>query len=113
MTFGTRVATLRRQRALTKPALADRIGNHVSPLRRYESGTSQPIIGVLGRLAVALAISADVLIFDETERAIPEGIDHHLKAIGQLGPEEQAAIRALIEDALLRHHARRLASFWR
>jgi len=111
-TLGTRVAILRKQRGLTKPALADRIGIHVSQLRRYKGDTSQPTLGVLRRLAVALAISADVLIFDQTERTIPDGLDHHLKAIGQLGPEEQAAIRALIKDAL-RHQARRLASFER
>ena len=65
---------------------------------------------MLRRLAVALSVSADVLIFDEGERTIPDGLAHHLEAIGQLDPEEQAAIRALIEGALLRHQARRLSA---
>jgi transcriptional regulator with XRE-family HTH domain len=109
MNFATRLATLRKQRGLTQPALADQIDLHVSQLRRYEAGTSQPTLDVLRRLALALNVSADVLIFDETERTIPDDIAHHLEAIGQLDPDEQAAIRQLIEGALLRHQARRLA----
>lgn len=110
MSFGTRLATLRKQRGLTQPALAETIGIHVSQLRRYEAGTSQPTLDVLRRLALALTVSADVLIFDEPERTIPDNIAHQLDAIGQLDPEEQASIRGLIEGALLRHQARRLAA---
>ena len=39
MDFGKRLATLRRERGLTQPALADHINLHVSQLRRYEAGT--------------------------------------------------------------------------
>lgn len=58
MDFGQRLATLRRERGLTQPALADRIGIHVSQLCRYGAGTSQPTLDVLRRLAT----SADVLL---------------------------------------------------
>lgn len=46
----------------------------------------------------------------EGERSVPDDLAHHLEAIGQLDPDEQQAIRALIEGALLRHQARRLAA---
>lgn len=110
MSFGTRLATLRKQRGLTQPALAELVGVHVSQLRRYEAGTSQPTLDVIRKTALALNTSADVLVFDDGERTIPDEIAHHLEAIGQLDPDEQAAIRALIEGALLRHQARRLAA---
>ena len=112
MDFGQRLATLRRERGLTQPALAERVSIHVSQLRRYEAGTSQPTLDVLRRLATELAISADVLIFDPDERDtnIPTELRHHLEAITQLDPDEQAAIRTLIEGTLLRHQARKLAA---
>lgn len=110
MSFATRLATLRKQRGLTQPALAEQIGVHVSQLRRYEAGTSQPTLDVLRKMALALNISADVLVFDEGERRVPDDLAHHLEAINQLDPEEQHAIRGLIEGALLRHQARRLAA---
>lgn len=50
-----------------------------------------------------------MLIFHEDERTIPDDIAHHLEALNQLDPDEQAGIRALIEGALLRHEARKLA----
>ena len=74
MDFPHRLSTLRRERGLTQPALADRISIHVSQLRRYEAGTSQPTLDVLRRLATELAISADVLLFDPEERTIPDDL---------------------------------------
>lgn len=109
MNFAERLNTLRRERGLTQPALATRIGIHVSQLRRYEAGTSQPTLDVLRRLATELAISADTLLFDPDERVIPDDLAHHLEAINQLDPDEKTSIRQLIEGALLRHQARKLA----
>jgi hypothetical protein len=40
----------------------------------------------------------------------PTELRHHLEAITQLDPDEQAAIRTLIEGTLLRHQARKLAA---
>jgi transcriptional regulator with XRE-family HTH domain len=110
MDFGQRLATLRRERGLTQPALAERINIHVSQLRHYEAGTSQPTLDVLRRLASQLAISADVLLFDPEERTIPDDLTHHLEAINQLDPDERHAIRTLLEGTLLRHQARKLAA---
>ena len=61
------------------------------------------------RLVVALNTSADTLIFDDEERTIPTTFTHLLEGINHLDPDERAAVRALIEGALLRHQARRLA----
>lgn len=110
MTFANRLRTLRHERGLSQPALADQIGLHVSQLRRYEHGKAQPTLDVLKRLTLALNTSADTLIFDEQERTTPTTFAHLLEALNQLDPEEQHAVRALIEGALLRHQARKLAA---
>ena len=61
MNFAQRLVALRKQRGLTQQALADRVGIHVSNIRRYEAASSQPTLDVLRNVALALATSADSL----------------------------------------------------
>jgi len=105
--FPDNLTRLRNQRGLTQQALADAAGIHVTQIRRYEAGTSQPTLDVLRRIAVTLTSSIDALA-DDAEN-LPTDLRHHLAAINQLDPDEQAAIRTLIEATLLRHQARHLA----
>lgn len=107
--FPERLATLRRQRDLTQQALADHIGIHVSQIRRYEQGKAQPTLDVIRRLTLALNTSADQLIFDN-DPTTDQPWQLRLEAINHLDPDEQAAIRTLIDSILLRHQARKLAS---
>lgn len=110
MDFADRLVALRKERGLTQRALAELVGVHVSNIRRYEAGTNQPTLDVMRNLAIALSVSADALLFDEDERGPHDpGLRLHLEALDQLDPDEQAAVRGLIEGALLRHQARRLA----
>ena len=111
MEFAQRLAELRKQRGLSQPELADRVGVHVSQVRRYEAGSSQPTLEVLRKMAKALGVSADVLLFDEDERGPQDpGLRLHLEAFDELDPDEQAALRTVIEGTLLRHQAKRLAA---
>lgn len=109
MTFANRLATTRKHHGLTQQALADTIGIHVTQLRRYEAGTSQPTLDVLRALARALACSIDSLAFDDAERgpATP-GLRLQLEALDRLDPDEQEHLRAYIEGALLRHQVRQV-----
>lgn len=109
MDFPERLATLRKDRGLTQQALAERVGIHVSQLRRYEGGGAQPTLDVLRRLAVALSVSADQLVFDTDERGPDNDLRLHLEAIQHLDDDEKAVVRTVIESVLLRHEARRYA----
>ena len=64
------------QYRLTQDALAEAAGINVSQVRRYEGGNSQPSLDALRKLAVALSVSADELLFDETERGAACGDLH-------------------------------------
>jgi transcriptional regulator with XRE-family HTH domain len=110
MDFAHRLATTRRSRSLTQQALADTVGIHVTQIRRYEAGTSQPTLDVLRALAIALSVTTDALVFTDTERG-PTDTDLllHLEALNQLDDDERATVINLIESILLRHQARRLA----
>lgn len=111
MDFAHRLADARKHAGLTQQALADRAGVHVTQLRRYEAGTNQPTLDVLRALALALSVSTDSLVFTDDERGPADpGLRLHLEAVNHLDPDEQAAIRTLIEGTLLRHQARRLAA---
>lgn len=110
MDFAQRLVAVRKERGLTQQALADQVGIHVTQIRRYEAGTSQPTLDVLRALAVALSVSTDALVFNEDERGPAEpGLRLHLEALNQLDDDERATIINLIESVLLRHQARRLA----
>ena len=110
MDFAHRLVALRKERSLTQLALAELAGVHVSNIRRYEAGTNQPTLEVLRNLALVLNTSADSLLFEPDERGPSEpSLRLRLEAVDQLDPDEQAAVRALIEGALLRHQARQLA----
>ena len=109
MDFPKRLAALRKERGLTQQALADQVGVHLSQRKRYEGGTSQPTLEVLRSLAVALSVSADVLLFDAGERGPDEDFRLRFEALSRLDPDERNVVKELIDGMLLKHEARRLA----
>ena len=110
MDFPQRLAALRKQRALTQDALADHVGIHVSQLRRYEAGKSQPGLDILRKLAIALSVSADTLVFDKDERGPDDDLRLQFEATTRLTDDEKRLVREVIESILLRHEAKRWAA---
>jgi transcriptional regulator with XRE-family HTH domain len=72
----------------------------VIQVRRYESGASQPTLDVIRRLAVALQVSADVLIFGADERGPDGDLRLQFEAISKFAPEEKKVIKALLEGMM-------------
>jgi len=110
MDFGERLAGFRKEKGLTQQALAELINLHVIQVRRYESGASQPTLDVIRRLAVALQVSADVLIFGADERGPDGDLRLQVEAISKFAPEEKQVIKALLEGMILKHEAKRWSS---
>lgn len=107
MDFATRLTDARKRQGLTQQALADRIGTHVTQIRRYEAGTSAPTLDVLRNLAIGLSVSIDSLAFNPDERGPQDDLRLAFEATQHLDPQEQAVVRELIEAMLLKHEARR------
>lgn len=107
MDFPERLTTLRKERGLTQQALADMVAIHVSQIRRYENGTTQPTLEVIRKLAVALATSADVLVFDKDERQPREELKRQFEALKGFDEEEIKIAKALLESLILKHNAKR------
>ncbi|QGX41718.1 XRE family transcriptional regulator [Permianibacter aggregans] len=108
MPFADRLAALRKQRGLTQEALADLIGVTKTQVYRYENNGSQPTLEVIKKLAVALSVTTDELIFEVDERKADDSLLLLLEGIAQLDPDEKHVIKEMVEGILLKHQARRL-----
>jgi transcriptional regulator with XRE-family HTH domain len=87
---------------LTQQQLADRIGAHVVQIRRYEAGVSQPAVDVFKRLAIALSVSADALLFDEAERGPDEELRLQFEALSAMSPEEKQVAKTVLEAMIVK-----------
>jgi len=77
----------------------------VLQIRRYESGASQPALDSIRRLALALGVTTDELIFDKDERGPDEELRLQFEAISRFDPEEKKIVEALLEGMILKHEA--------
>ena len=109
MDFPKRLAARRKELKLTQKTLSHLVGVHITQLRRYEAGTSQPTLKVLRKLARALRVSADVLLFDEGERGPDSDLRLQFEAVTRLAPNEKKVIKEVLDAMLLKHDAKRWA----
>ncbi|MFV2074387.1 MAG: helix-turn-helix domain-containing protein [Thermoanaerobaculales bacterium] len=107
MGFGKRLTGMRKARGFTQQSLADTAGIHVVQVRRYETGVSQPSLEILRKLAVALSVRADELLFDEYDRGPTDDFRLEFEAVARLDKDEQQLVRYFIEGMLLKHEAKR------
>jgi transcriptional regulator with XRE-family HTH domain len=112
LSFNDRLLALRKERALTRQAVADMVGMHISQIRPYESGQSQPTLDAIRKLAVALNVSADMLLFEKSERGPDEELKLPFEAASRLDPEEKKVIRSVMESIILRHTMEESARRW-
>ncbi|PNE59051.1 XRE family transcriptional regulator [Paraburkholderia fungorum] len=67
----------------------------------------QPSADVLKRMAVALHVTADFLLFDEHERGPDTDLTLQFEAVIQFSKEEKHVVRELLEGLILKYEARR------
>lgn len=108
--FPSRLAALRKEKGMTQGALADQVKVSVLQIRRYESGTSQPTLEVIRKLAVALSVSSDMLVFGDGERGPSDDLRLQFEAVSQFPAEEKQIIKAVLEGLILKHEAKRWQS---
>lgn len=87
--------------------MAEAIGIHANSWKKYESGQAQPSLDVLKKIAVALHVSTDFLLFEEHERAPNDDLVLQFEAVSQLSPEEQSVVKDVLESLVLKYQARR------
>jgi len=110
MEFSERLSALRKERRLTQKVLSEQVGVHITQIQRYENGSIQPTLDVLRRLAVALSVSADLLVFDKDERGPDQDLKLEFEALSQFDPEEKAVAKKVLQSLIIQHQAKRWTS---
>lgn len=100
MSFSARVIALRKQKGLTQQSLSDVSGIHVQQIKRYEAGNAKPTAEALKKLALALHVTSDTLLFEEGEREPDDDLKLRFEAIAAMLPEEQDIAKAVL-DAMI------------
>lgn len=110
MSIAANLIRLRKAQALTQAALADLAGLHVNQVRRYETGTAQPSLDGLKKIALALHVPLDDLVFDPRERG-PKGerLTLLFEAVASLPDDEQRVVQAVLDGLIVKHRTRQLA----
>ena len=107
MSLPKRLITLRKERSLTQQQMADVIGIHVNSLKKYESEQAQPSLDALKKIALALHVSTDFLLFDEHEREPNDDLKRQFEALNQFDESERMVVKELLESLILKHNAKR------
>lgn len=110
MDFPERLAALRKEKGLTQQGLASLIQGSVIQIHRYEAGTSQPTLEVIRKLAMALSVSTDELIFGKNGRGPDDELRIQFEALGQFDAEEKLVVKELLDSLILKHQARKWTS---
>ena len=99
-----RLITLCKENSMTQQAMADTIGIHVNSLKKYEAGQAQPSLAALKKIAKAMHVSTDFLLFDEHERDPKGNLALQLEAIDQMEEDEQMVIREVLESLIIKYY---------
>lgn len=106
--FSERFAAVRHERGLTLLELANKANVHISHIQRIEAGKSQPTVEILKRLAEALEVSTDLLIFDRTtdvaaRRLQDKELIDQFAAIDQFPAEDKLVVKKVLSALIIKH----------
>jgi transcriptional regulator with XRE-family HTH domain len=110
MQFASRLIQFRKAQNLTQQGLADAAQIHVNQIKRYEAGTAQPTLEALVRLAKALHLSLDVLVFEETERGPSDDLALQFEAVSHMPEDERRIIKALLDGMIMKYQTRKMVN---
>lgn len=79
----------------------------MNSLNKYEAGQAQPSLDVLKKIALALHVSTDFLLFEEHERGPQDDLALQLEAVSQMPEDEQMVIREVLESLIIKYQSRR------
>ncbi|HEX4345396.1 MAG TPA: helix-turn-helix transcriptional regulator [Solirubrobacteraceae bacterium] len=115
MPLGDRIKELRTELGLSQAELAQRVGTtDARQISRYENGRITPSLDAIARLAQALDVSLDYLVFDDQPRrplhVNDHGLTERLAALAELNPEDRASLLSVLDALLTRTRVRALAN---
>jgi transcriptional regulator with XRE-family HTH domain len=108
MSIAARLIAIRKENGLTQQEMADKIGLHVNQVRRYESGSAQPSLEALKKIAVAMSITIDSLVFGPEERGPDEELRLQFEAVSHMPAEEKRIVQALLEGMIVKYQTKQM-----
>ncbi len=113
MSFGKNLARFRKEKGLTQEDLVKRSGVAISQIRRYEADKSSPTLDVVTRLAKALGVSIDELVFDKDKGiAASKLMDRELleqfEMVSALDEDEREAVKKILEGVIVKHQVEKM-----
>lgn len=113
MAFGKNMARFRKEKGLTQEDLVKRSGVAISQIRRYEADKSSPTLDVVTRLAKALGVSIDELVFDKASGiAASKIMDRELleqfEMVSALDDDEREAVKKILEGVIVKHQVNKM-----
>jgi transcriptional regulator with XRE-family HTH domain len=110
MAFPDRLAGLRKDKAFTQKELAEMVGLNQAQIHRYEKGAAEPSMSALKRLALALGVTTDELVFEDDERGPDDDLRLQFEAVSRFSPDEKRTAKEVLDSLILKHEAKRWAS---
>jgi Predicted transcriptional regulators len=112
--LGDRIKDLRKQKNMSQSELADKVGISYAQIGRYETKGAQPPAETLKKIADALRVSPDFLIYGTSdEKAKTKLTDADLinqfKAIENMDEEDKNVIKKLIDAFITKKQIQKLA----
>ena len=99
MTFGSRVAAIRKEKQLSQSELGKRAGISGDIVGKYERGDAMPSIDIAKRMADAFETSLDYLVGNAEEKLDKATLDRVLE-INKLQPKEKEMVFTFLDTFL-------------
>lgn len=114
MTLAERIKRLRQERGLSQGQFATKLNVHQKQISCYERGLHVPATEALIRMAEALNISLDYLVFEDRENVQRLTISdlelvEKFKEIDQLPKKDKETIKAVLETFIVKNRFQKLA----
>lgn len=111
--LGDRVKDLRKQKNLSQSELAEMVGISYAQIGRYETKGSQPPAETLKKIADALGVSPDFLIYgtsdDKAKTKLTDAeLINQFKAIETMDDEDKNVIKKLIDAFITKKQIQKL-----
>jgi transcriptional regulator with XRE-family HTH domain len=113
MSFGQNLAKFRKEKGLTQEDLVKLSGVAISQVRRYETNKSSPTLDVIVKLAKALGVSIDEMVFDKAtgvagNKIVDRELLEQFEAISSMSQDEKYVVKKILEGVIVKHQVEKV-----
>jgi transcriptional regulator with XRE-family HTH domain len=112
--LGERIKQLRKQLNMSQSELAEKVGISYAQVGRYETKGAQPPAETLKKIADALGVSPDYLIYGASDEKAKNKLSdaeliNQFKAIEEMDDDDKNVIKKLIDAFITKKQVQKLA----